>query len=115
MNVQKWALNFYAVGAKGDPSAALQILFIGNWPTWWGETLRVNEWTIMWSLSLLATIYYIYMIITKRKSNPTILFGIWIAIYLLFLSFIPVWPRYLLLILPFMYTLSVWVFSKKNH
>ena len=113
LGVQKWILNFYTIGAKGDPSAALQILFIGNWPTWWGQVLKVNEWTIMWPLVSLATVYYLYVVLSKHKLYPSILFGIWSVIYLAFLAFVPVWPRYLLLLLPFMYTLFVWVLSKK--
>jgi len=113
--VQKWILNFYAGGAKGDPTSAFQILLIGNWPTWWGEIQRVQEWSILWSISLIACLYYFYKMVLRYKKHDTIIFAFWIIIYLLFLAFIPVWPRYLLLILPFMYTLSVWVFSRKIH
>ena len=113
LGVQKWILNFYAIGAKGDPSTALQILLTGNWPNWFGPTLRVAEWTILWPVSLLLSAYYLFLVFFKRKLYPSSLFGIWIVIYLLFLAFIPVWPRYLLLLLPFMYNLSVWVLSKK--
>lgn len=35
-------------------------------------------------------------------------FAIWLFIYLLFLSFIPMFPRYLLLALPFLYNMAIW-------
>ncbi len=113
LSVQKWIFNFYTAGAKGDPTTALQMLFTGNWPTWWGEVQKIPEWHILWPISLLACVYYIYKVFPKRKPYPSVLFAFWIVIYLIFLAFVPVWPRYLLLILPFMYTLSVWVLSKK--
>lgn len=114
LGVQKWILSFYTGGAQGDPSSALQMLLMGNWPTWWGETLRVTEWNLLWPISLLAAAYYFYKVFPTRKLYPSVLFAIWIAVYLIFLAVIPTWPRYLLLLLPFMYTLSVWVFTKSR-
>lgn len=112
--VQKWIINFYAGGTQGDPSAPFQMLLLGNWPTWWGEMTRVPEWNLLWPLALLATAYYLYRVFPQRKLYPSVLFAIWVVIYLVFLVFIPTWPRYLLLLLPFMYTLSVWVLMKSR-
>lgn len=112
LGVQKWIVNFYAVGAKGDPTAPFQMLVMGNFPTWWGETLRISEWTFLWSLALLGSVYYLYRVLRKRSLYPSILLGIWVVVYLIFLAAIPTWPRYLLLLLPFMYTLCVWVITK---
>lgn len=112
LRLQKWILNFYNSGVKGTPSAVWQMLISGNWPTWWGTVERVGEWNILWPLSLIATIYYLYKVLPKHRQYKSILLGFWIIAYLLFLSFVPVWPRYLLMILPFMYTLLVWVLSK---
>lgn len=113
LGVQKWILTFYTNGAKGDPTSAWQILLAGKWPTWWGQTLAVNEWNIFWPLSLIATVYYTSSVLPKHKLYKSMLFAIWIFLYLIFLSFVPVWPRYLLLVLPFMYNLAIWVLSKK--
>lgn len=112
LGVQKWILNFYTGGAKGDPTTALQMLVTGNWPTWWGEVQRVPEWSILWPIALFACAYYLYKVVLKRKLYSSVLLLFWIIIYLVFLAFVPVWSRYLLLVLPFMYTLSVWVVTK---
>lgn len=112
IGLQKWIVAFYDTGAKGVPNAAWQILLSGKWPTWWGTVERVGEWNILWPLSLIAALYYLYKVLPKRRQYKSILLGFWIIAYLIFLSFVPVWPRYMLLILPFMYILAVWVLSK---
>lgn len=112
LGLQKWIFTFYETGAKGNPGAAWQILLSGKWPTWWGQVEQVSEWNILWPLSLIAVVYYLFQVLPKRRFYKSTLLGFWIIAYLIFLSFIPVWPRYLLLILPFMYILAVWVLSK---
>lgn len=112
LGLQKWIINFYETGAKGAPNAAWQILLTGKWPTWWGPVIKVSEWSILWPFSLIASIYYIYKVVPNRRQYKSIFLGFWVMAYLIFLSFVPVWPRYLLLVLPFTYILSVWVLSK---
>jgi len=112
LGLQKWIVTFYETGAKGAPGAAWQILLSGKWPTWWGTVEQVSEWNILWPLSLVAALYYLYKVLPKRRLYKSTLLGFWIIAYLIFLSFVPVWPRYLLLVLPFMYILGVWVLSK---
>lgn len=113
LKLQKWILAFYETGAKGNPTAVWQILFTGKWPNWFGPVQIVNEWTILWTFTLLAAFFYFYKVFPKHRKYKSTLLGIWVIAYLLFLTFIPVWPRYLLLVLPFTYTLTVWVISKK--
>lgn len=113
LRVQKWVLAFYSTGARGDPRAALEMVLTGNWINWFGPILHVPEWSMLWPLTFLLSLYYIYIVFSKRKLYPSSLLAVWVVIYLIFLTFIPVWSRYLLLLLPFMYNLSVWVLSKK--
>jgi predicted membrane-bound dolichyl-phosphate-mannose-protein mannosyltransferase len=112
LGVQKYVLAFYAGGAKGNPAAVWQILLIGKWPNWFGPVQNVAEWNLLWPLSLFCVIYYLYLVLPKRKQYKSSLLAIWIVLYLLFLTVIPTWPRYLLLALPFMYNLTIWVLSK---
>ncbi|MBU4099579.1 hypothetical protein KJ980_08100 [Patescibacteria group bacterium] len=112
LGLQKWIVTFYETGAKGAPNAALQILAFGKWPTWWGKVEQVSEWNILWPLSLIAVLYYLYKVFPRRRLYKSTLLGFWIIAYLIFLTLVPVWPRYLLLVLPFTYTLAVWVLSK---
>jgi predicted membrane-bound dolichyl-phosphate-mannose-protein mannosyltransferase len=115
LGLQKWILNFYSSGAQGQPDAVWQMLLTGKWPTWWGTVETVSEWTIIWPISFLATLYYFYKVFPKRRQYKSTLLGFWIITYLIFLSFVPAWPRYLLVILPFMYILLIWVITKHSH
>ncbi len=119
MGVQKWILNFYAVGAKGAPGMVFP-MFINLWQTWWNGVISISEWQITWPITLVLSILYFFLFIIRfpelralnsgnreRSPDKLLLIVIWLIVYLLFLSFIPVWPRYFLLIIPFLYLLSV--------
>jgi predicted membrane-bound dolichyl-phosphate-mannose-protein mannosyltransferase len=112
LGLQKWIITFYGTGAKGIPGAVWQIIAQGKWPTWWGTVEQVSEWSLLWLLSLIAAFYYFYKVFPRRRLYKSTLLGFWILAYLIFLTFVPVFPRYLLLVLPFMYILAVWVLSK---
>lgn len=113
LGVQKWVLNFYSTGAKANFGSVWEMLILGRWQTWWGSTVTVNEWQIMWPISFLLSLFCFYLIIKERKFNKCALFLIWGFIYLLFLSTLPVFPRYLLLVVPFLYILSVYTLFTK--
>lgn len=108
LGVQKWIINFYSTGATGSLIVPWQMLLTGKWSTWWGSTITVSEWHIGWSILFLSSFYFIYRFFKNKKWGIEGLFIIWIITYLIFLSNVPVWPRYLLLVLPFMYNLTVW-------
>jgi len=110
LKVQKWIINFYSEGAKGSLITIWQILASGTWPTWWGQTLKVGEWWVGWPIlliiSLCSAIYF------KDSLGKMRLIVLWVVVYLVFLMVVPAWPRYLLLLLPFLYNLSIWGLSK---
>lgn len=114
LGVQKWIISFYASGAKGSLTAPWEIMFTGRYANWWGEQSIVSEWHLGWPLLFVASTASIVFIIKKRLfSKPIILLAMWTFAYLLFLSFIPTWSRYFLLILPFMYTLTIWLILRR--
>lgn len=116
LGVQKWILNFYASGAKGSLTAPWEIIFTGKYQNWWGEQSVVSEWHIGWTIVTVGSLLILLYILKNRLKEGIVLAGIWLVAYLLFLSFIPTWSRYFLLVLPFMYTLSIWfIFHKLNH
>lgn len=107
--LQKWILHFYSIGAKPQIlGMAFPLLFSGTWYTWWGEIIQVREWTIMWPIIFVSSIFAVVAMIKNYKTN-FLLLALWCIFYLIFLTFTPVFPRYLLLILPFMYNLFIWV------
>ena len=113
LKVQKYIIHFYSTGAKGVTGAIFPMLFMGKWPTWFGPTLNVGEWTIFWLLGLIGTMYAAALFLkTKKKTEGMWLYFLWIGGYLAFLVITPIFPRYLLLLLPFMYNLSIWALLK---
>lgn len=112
LGVQKWILNFYSMGAKGEFITPWRLLLTGEWQTWFSGVQRVPEWHIGWVVLFVLSVISIFTLIKNRKIDPTLLIAIWVVGYLLFISFIPMWPRYLLLLLPFMYNLLIWRLAK---
>lgn len=108
LGVQKWILNFYAVGAKGNIIDVFQMLIIGKWSTWWEKTdAFVSEWQITWPLLFISFIAVSIFTIKKRKRDTILLLHLWVGIYIIFLMIVPVFPRYLLVVLPFLYIIFV--------
>lgn len=108
LKVQKYIYAFYITGAKAPfMGTVFPLLFSGVWHTHFSSIQRVAEWSIKWPIiSLISVISFKF----KPLKQPAIfLMLVWIMLYLLFLSLTPLFPRYLLLLLPFLYNLSVWV------
>lgn len=108
LGVQKWIINFYAIGAKGSLIAPLEIIFTGQYHNWWNEKSIVQEWHLGWPLLFLSSFLALIFLKKRYMRSPVLLLALWVIVYFMFLSFVPVWSRYFLLILPFMYTLTVW-------
>lgn len=107
LKVQKWVLAFYMSGAKGAFGSVFVMLITGIWRTWFGQTTRIAEWLPTWPIIFLLTIFLVYTTIKKKLFDQSILLFIWIGIYMIFLLTVPVFPRYFLAIIPFLYILAV--------
>lgn len=114
LKVQKYILNFYASGAKAPFIGTIfPMIFNGTWFTHFSTQEYVSEWTVVWPVALLFSFAACLYLIKRNISTISILL-IWVILYLLFLSFTPPFPRYLLLLLPFLYTISVWVIIRNT-
>jgi predicted membrane-bound dolichyl-phosphate-mannose-protein mannosyltransferase len=113
LKVQKWIVDFYAKGAKGSLTAPWEILFTGSYANWWGEVSKVEEWHLGWPVLVLTTAIAIFFVIKTYRKSPLVILSVWVVAYLLFLSLVPAWSRYFLLILPFMYTLTTWLIAER--
>lgn len=112
LKVLKYFLNYYSTGAKSQNHLmVLYMIFLGKWPTWWAGVLRVDEWNLLWPVSFLASLFYFkkFKVLVK---DPVFITIIWSIIYLCFLLIIPVSPRYLLLLFPFLYNVLAWILLK---
>lgn len=105
LKVQKYVLHFYLTGAKAAYGIVFPMMFQGKWYTWWNTVDIVKEWSISWPLLFFISLFGSFIAVKERNSTVSLIV-IWLGTYFLFLSLIPVWPRYLLLLLPFLYTLS---------
>lgn len=107
LQVQKYIIHFYSQGAKGVIGAVFSLIFSGKWYNWFGPVQQIGEWTILWPITILGGIGSI--IIYFKKPTTIVLFQLlWVGFYLAFLSITPIFARYLLLLLPFLYNLSIW-------
>ncbi|OGK19850.1 hypothetical protein A3C23_04055 [Candidatus Roizmanbacteria bacterium RIFCSPHIGHO2_02_FULL_37_13b] len=91
------------------------ILFLtGYAKTWWGnqEFIRSNVWTILWPIGLMITIRNIFLPNIKKIDQKKLLAILSVG-YLLFLLTQSPFPRYFIIILPFIYlNLSDFIYSK---
>lgn len=125
LGVQKWIVHFYATGVKAVPGIVYPIILFGKWNTWFAGSQKVAEWSVLWAVSFIAAFFAsfpISLLYVAHRRNKKIklsyydqnilLIVLWIFSYLVFLTFTPVFPRYLLLLVPFMYNLTVWFLVK---
>ncbi len=110
LKLQKYIVHFYASGAKAVTGAVFPMLLNGSWYTWFSPVQKVYEWQILWPIISISSL--LGFVIWLRKKEPFMLFQLlWVGGYVIFLSITPLFARYLLLLLPFLYNLSIWVFS----
>ena len=105
-----WWLSFLFLGAAASTKATLVTLGLGLTTIF----LTIDDWRLTWPIITLAVfLFWLKFFKKKRKVDRRELpLGIYCLIYLGFLSFVPVWPRYLLLFLPFGLILLVGLVKK---
>ncbi len=119
LGLQKWIVIFHKNSLSFVlPGAPWTMMVFDRWENWFAGLwyrdhviVSVPDWQITWpilAISLLIVSYKSFRKnITKGKNHFKTALAIMSLSYLLFLSFIPIFPRYLLLILPLMYILTV--------
>lgn len=113
LSLQKFILNFYLTGAKGNFGSIISLITVGHWSTWWGSSQFISEWTPFWTVSFILSLFSLFKIKKIWGNSNLALIATWIFSYILLLITAAVFPRYLLLLLPFMYNLAVWVLFEK--
>lgn len=92
-----------------------RLLLTGDWLTWkphppdiWFdlEIKHIDQYNLFWTLSGLLFCFEGFLSIKKRLFSETVIFLLVIG-YLLFWSFAPPYPRYLLPVLPLIYLLAL--------
>lgn len=107
LGVQKYIIIFYKQAGINIVEFAgnyLRLIFTGSWKFWSDNNpvSHYSEWSFTWSIIFVVTMFVLFKIIKQiRKENvsfPERVFASFIVIYNLYLFFIPMFPRYLLLL-----------------
>ncbi|OGK38184.1 hypothetical protein A3F60_03060 [Candidatus Roizmanbacteria bacterium RIFCSPHIGHO2_12_FULL_39_8] len=93
------------------PGASLVLFLTSYFQTWWGkrEFLSVATWTIFWPIGLGLCLFQLKKNIKKKLINAKSLFGAVPILYFFYLGIQAPFPRYFLLVLPFLYLNFVYV------
>lgn len=87
------------------PGASLVLFLTSYFQTWWDrrEFLSVATWSLFWPIGLSASIFQAKEYIKKRRIDGKVLFAAVPILYFLYLGIQAPFPRYFLIILPFLY------------
>lgn len=109
LKVQKYMASFYLEsGLKVHPEAIWQTIFLGHFPEVTTRTpINVSEWWFLLPVVVLLAISGSIFLLFKKES-PIIWkgFSIFVLTSLIIFSTIPSYPRYIVILLPFIYLLS---------
>lgn len=123
---QKWIFNFWRFNSLNNVDAKgnfLNLILFNKWKIWWDNKHFINykDWNLSWPIFYITGLFMSILNLVnfkKQKSKLTILdnylliISIWIINYSFYLYFIPIYPRYLILIYPFIYFLIILFFAK---
>lgn len=122
--MQKWIFLFWQNNSVNQTKSfgnIIPLVLFNRWKVWWGTEpyISYSGWTVVWPvffiLGLAAAIYIIVRHLhgsLKSPSSPAALFlSIWFAAFTFYLCFLPISPRYLLMLYFPTYILVVLAFS----
>lgn len=115
LKLQKFIISFYREsGLSSHFGAIWQALLLGRFPEINGASfVKVSEWWILWPISFVGAVSSMFLVF-KQKQN-LLLKGLVVFVFLGLLVYgvIPSYPRYLLIIIPFLYILFTYVLNSK--
>lgn len=115
LKIHKFMASIYLQSQlEAHVGAVWQALLIGKFPNIvTGALINVSEWWILWPiLTLSGIVMAIFSFFTKTIPILHKGFAIFLLVSLFVFTFIPSYPRYLVLVLPFLYLFSI-SFSQK--
>lgn len=90
-----------------------RLMLFNQWRTWWGTEafVKVPYFHLGWPLSLINLSVFAIALKNKKlkPSKEIILILLWCVLYLSFSSLRVLFPRYLLLVLPFLYLIMIYL------
>ncbi|OGK62042.1 hypothetical protein A2334_04185 [Candidatus Roizmanbacteria bacterium RIFOXYB2_FULL_38_10] len=114
--VQKWIYLFWqnnSIDRSKTFANVLPLILQNRWRVWWGEKpyITYSGWSLVWPvffvLSIISTIFFLYQLFVmkldkKNQKDASFQIGIflsyWFIVFLFYLCFIPISPRYLMML-----------------
>jgi len=111
----KYWLNHSVASSFGS---SLILFLSGFYKSWWGkkEIIHLGVWTILWPIGLISSMIFSFKLFIKKKINYKFFIGIIPILYLFYLGVQAPFPRYFILILPFIYLIlgeNIFILYKK--
>lgn len=106
IRLEKYIASFYLKSyLVAHKEAVWKVIFTGSFPDIVSSaTIKLDEWTIIWpAVSILGIIFSVKSLIDRKTPFILKLIAIFILCSLAIYTFIPFYPRYLLIVLPFLY------------
>lgn len=111
LGIQKYVYTYHKSQLM-FPFSIWPFIYFNQWYVWWGDkpVITDNQWTYTWPVvttaSLITSIAYFFKKITKRTEAEILI--VWIIVYLAFFSIGQITPRYLVILLPVLYLITVY-------
>lgn len=115
IRLQKYIFSFYYKSQLISHFGAIwHSLILGNFINISGGGItRVSEWWILWPVSFFVSLFaFLNLLIKKDKNNFLKGLGFFTFLSLIIFGLIPSYPRYLLILIPFLYILFVYFIDK---
>jgi hypothetical protein len=111
LRAQKWIIHFYISShIRFIPFMIMASLFGGVFVNWWDGMSVVKEWTLLWPLSLYVfarTVWQKKFWWSAEISTEKKYVALLVAALVLMNCVIPFWPRYLIVVFPFLLLMIV--------
>jgi hypothetical protein len=121
VKLQKWVISFYGQSQlKANIGSVLTTLLANHYQDLFSRNfVTSSQWSLTWPLTIILGIIGMMIVVRKKidwqteKISPLIFFIVSsIGVYL----FLPFWTRYLIIIIPFLYMISIYFLHKiSNH
>lgn len=114
LGIQRWIFE-YNQGHVTQPFTIWPLIFLNKWFVWFGNKPVISDpqWLITWPVITTISIVTIFISLIKKnikKELAILLF--WILIYLVLMSFVQASARYLIILIPFLYLVSIYAIEQ---
>ncbi len=114
LGIQKWIF-LYNKGHVTQPFTIWPLLFLNKWFVWFGNKPVISDpqWLITWPIITTISIVTILVgLIRKNIKKELAILLFWILVYLVLMSFVQISARYFIILIPFLYLVSIYVIEQ---